>query len=431
MRIIQNLPFGVLLFFSAAVLNGQTALNTLDDIARFGTENNLGYKNDQLNVRTAEENREGILQFEHSSISVSGGMGIIDLQSNSNPSYGFSSTLSVPVIEQVSLVGTITDDLSGQVGISLNPLAHSAGSRLTEIEYSRAMVSAESSRISAENGALSASLQWMSANRELKAQKVSADLAEIKYNDDKIRYDMGEITLDDLQQSLIDWSESRVTLSEKQVNYRNSESALYRSLGAGPEEVSLKILEAETINSALTELKSSLDPQAGNPMKNDEYVTSLLNAQSSETAYRNTWFYEPDMRAGATLDFDSSGTVNVSASLEFSLSPDDFQNKQRDIAREAFLISKAEAEQTLNEVQLGFEQVLETIDISEINSEISLLEYEQAKILFSEAELLRKMGDYSEIELQESQLTLVHAENALFRALADEYQAWLELKKYL
>jgi len=422
----------ILLFACITVsINSQTVLNSLDEIAQYGIEHNIDYKSDQVNVMQAEENIESILLIEHSSISAEGIMAIPDIQSDPTPSFGFSSTLSVPIIEQVSLSGTITDDLSGQIGISLSPLAHSSGSKLSEIEYNKAMVTAESARISAEIGALSAALQWMSANRELLAQKIDAELAEIMYKDDKVRYDLGEITLDDLQESLIEWSESRVELAEKQVNYHNGESSLYSSLGAGSDDISLISLDLETMNESLTELKNSLDPEIGNPLKNDSYLISLLNVQSSENSLKNTWHYEPDLKAGASLGFDSSGNFNVAANIQFSVSLDDFQKNQRNIENEEFLISQAEAEQKLNEAELGYEQVIEAISISEINSEIALLEFEQAKILKLEAEFLKKLGDYSEIELQKSELTLTKAENSLFKALADEFQAWLELKKYM
>ena len=414
----------ILLFFSVISLTGQTVLTTLEEVAEYGVKYNLNYKNSQINVQKADVNRTGILKVENSSISA-------EANYSDNNGFGFNSTLTVPVIEQISLSASMADDLSGQIGISLHPLSHSAGNELSEISYNSSLLSAESARINAENYALSSALNWMSANRELSAQKINAELTENLYQDDKIRYSVGEITLDDLQDSLIEWSEARISLSEKQKNFHNAESSLYDSLGRGSDDVFIEELDLDTLNESLLRLKGNFVPQMGNSLKNDEYKISLLDVKSAEASYKNTWAYNPDLIAGASLGFNSSGNINVSANIQFSISPDDFQKKKRDIAEEELQVSVSIAEQSLKEAQLDYEQVLESISSTELNSEISRVELEQVKILLSEAELLQKLGEYSQVELQLSQLRLQQTENSLFRALSDEYQAWLELKKYM
>ena len=417
----------LLLFISAVVLNGQTTLSSLDEIAAFGSEHNLEYKNSQINVLKAAENRTNIVKLENSSISAAGNFN----NTIQGESWRFSSTILVPLIEQLSLSGTIEEDLSGQVGISLKPLAHSDNRKQSEIDYNSALITAESARISVESDAMTAALNWMFESRDLQAKQVGAELAEIKYKDDKIRYDIGEITLDNLQNSLISWSEARILLSSKQQSFRNAESHLYSSLGAGPEDISIKKLDIDTLYGFLKSIKQTMDDQQGDPLNSNAYRISLLNVYSAKTSLDNTWIFDPDLNASVNLNFTSDGTLSVTGSIGLSLSPGDYQKNIRDIARKEFQISISEAEQSRNESKFEYEQILESLKSAEINSEISQLEYQQAQILLSEAELLQRLGDYSEIELQESQLTLSLAENALFRALADEYIAWLELKSYM
>ncbi len=292
---------------------------------------------------------------------------------------------------------------------------------MLDLFLSIALITAESTRISVENDAMTAALNWMSESRDLQAKQVSAELAEIKYKDDKIRYDIGEITLDNLQISLISWSEARILLSSKQQSFRNAESNLYSSLGAGLEDISIKKLDIDTLYGSLKSIKQTMDDQQGGPLKSRVYINSLLNVNSAKTSLDNTWIFDPDLNASVNLNFTSDGTLSVTGSVSLSLSPGDYQKNIRDIARKEFQISISEAEQSRNESKLKYEQILESLKSAEINSEISQLEYQQAQILLSEAELLQRLGDYSEIELQESQLTLSLAENALFRALADEY----------
>jgi hypothetical protein len=418
-----------LLFFTTVILNGQTILTSLEEIAAFGAENNLDYKSSQIDLLQAEEDRVGIFKLEESSITAEG---IIpgDI-SNSVTAWGFSSTLSVPIIDQLEITGTINADLSGQVGVTLRPLVHSDLVKQSEIDINSALISAESSRIISENDAVGAALNWMSAQRDFEAQQKSAELAEISYLDDKVRYDLGEVTLDDLHDSLIDWSEARKLLSEKLQDFRKAESDLYKELGSGSNEVTLDKLDVISITDSLELLKKSININFGDPMKNDQYRLSLLGVQGAESSLKNKWTFEPDLKAGVNLIFNQDGSLNANASISITLSFDDFQKKQRDIAKEELQLSISEAEQSRNEAELDFEQILEALISSEINSEISQLEYEQAEIMISEAVLLQELGDYSEIELQETQLTLSQAKNTLFKALSDEYIAWLELKKYM
>ena len=83
------------------------------------------------------------------------------------------------------------------------------------------------------------------------------------------------------------------------------------------------------------------------------------------------------------------------------------------------------------QVKYKFDQIIDSIDSTALNREIAFLEYEQAEILLSEAELLYERGDISRIDLEESRLSLSTSENAYFKTLAQEYQSWLALKEYL
>jgi outer membrane protein TolC len=428
MRIKNFAVIILLLNLSAVTVTSQTILTSLEEIAIYGSEHNLNYKNSQINVLKTEESKESFLKLKNSSISTQGS---IQSVSDQNASLGFSSTLTIPVIDQFSVSGTIEDDLSGQLGISLSPFTHSATSKQSELSYNISLISAESNRIKAENDAISASLNWMSGLKELDTQKRSSELAEIKYNDDKIRYDLGEITLDDLQDSLINWSEAIVQFSVEQQNFRTLESKLYSTLGTGTNDIKVNVFTNDELETALLSLKGSLDGRKGNPLNNSTYTTSLLNVKSTEAGMINTWIFEPDLKAGVNLVFDDSGIMNINGNLELTISLDDFQKKKRDIAEQEYQISIKEAEQSLNETNLEYEQIIEAISSSNINTEISRLEYEQAKILNSEAKLLQKMGEYSEVELEESRLTMIEAENTFFKALSDEYQAWIQLKPFI
>lgn len=426
MRILQKVIFAVLLIFSIPALQGEIVLRSLDEIAAYGSENNLDYRSSRVNVLQAEENLQGFFLLENSSISATG-----SYSDANSATWGVSSTLNMPIIEQFSLSGTIDQDLSGNISLSLSPLAHSDSREQSEISYDSSLILAESSRISAENGVISAALNWMTALREYETQQSQTELSATEYRDDKFRFDLGEISFDALQDSLISWSEDRVVLSEKEKSFRDSESALYSELGAGKDEVSIGSLTVDELKESLDALVELLDPEEGDYLKSSDLKLSVLNRLSSEAALNNTWIYEPDLRAGATLGFDDQGISSISASVTLSFSLDQIQNREKEISKEQYAIASIREFQERSEAELEFNQIIDTIESSSLNRDIAYIEFEQAEILLSEAELLFDRGDISQLDLEASRNFLHSSENALFKALADEYKAWIALKEYL
>jgi len=426
--------FAILLLISSGA-SCETILSSLEDIAFYAAEHNPDYKTSQVNIMRADDNRIGLFLFNNSSLSVN-----TDIHDNLQgsesglPGYkdpGYSAALTLPVIEQLSLSAAINNDLNGQLGINLKPLAHSSVQKELELKYNSSVISAEGTFISVKIGAVGAALKWMSAKRDLSAADRESELSEIRYKDNKVRYDLGEMTLDELTNSLITWSEARVLFSSKEQQYNASENLLYSTLGGGSGEVVVKMMELETLKDALARLKQSLDPDNSNQMKQSLYRLTVLNSQIAGVNLDNTWNFEPGLSASAGLVVDSTGNLSVEAGILFSISPSDFQKKKRTIAKKEYQISLLEAEQSLNLAQLNLEQTKDSIKSTAINSDISQLKMEQAEVLLSEADLLYKNGEYSELDLNESQLTLDKAKNSLFLSLINEYLSWLELEKYM
>lgn len=411
-----------------SALYSETTLSSLEDIASYAVEHNPDYQVSRINVLRADENNAGFFKLKNTSINATGKY---NEKGAEGDYWNFSSTLNIPIIDQLSLSGTIEDDLSGQVGILLNPLAHSDEKIQSELIYKTALINSEGERLSAEGDALSSALNWMAGKRDFEIQNKLTQLKKIIYDDDKVRYEAGEITLDDLQESLIEWSQARIDLSQKEQVYLNSESALFKVLGIGNETVEIKTLSIEEISEALETIKTDLRPENGNPLKNNDYQVSLLNVTSAKVSERDTWIYEPDIQASANLSFDSQGEISFSAAFSVTLSPDQIKVTDKNINSKELQIAVKEAEQSRNEAELNFKQLIESISSSRINSEISQIEVEQTEILYSEALLLHEMGEYSQIELELISLNLLQAENSYFQMLVNEYQTWMSLKKYL
>ncbi len=418
----------LLLSCISSSLYSLTEISSLEEIQKFGKENSIEYKNSLLNLEEATEDVEGILKLDSTSISVRTSNNNLEIEE-----WGLNTSVEIPIIEQLSIIGDMDQDLSGTVGLSISPLAHTGNVVQSEINYKKALIEVEGSLLEAQNSVVSASLNWMKAKRDMDLQDKRVILNELLYNDDKDRYNVGDITLDELQDSLITWSESRKVYLELKQSYKQAEKSLYSSLGVGPDDVKVDVLTIEDIEESLTKLKESINTNQGNFLKSSSFRLSNYSVESAKENFENTWSYEPNLTAGVGMTYyqDGSEPSLFNASVNFSINLDHFQKNKRDRAEEFYSLSVKQMELQRNEAELDFNQGLEELESSQINSEIYKIEYEQALILLSEAKLLYNSGDYSEVDLEQSNIYLEAVTNSLFNSFADEYKAWMEFRVYL
>ena len=94
-------------------------------------------------------------------------------------------------------------------------------------------------------------------------------------------------------------------------------------------------------------------------------------------------------------------------------------------------LAKTEADQNLRKAELTLAQVRENLEITRLNREVVELALEEATAVAVEAAFLYDRGELSQLEWEEAQLGEKEARADLFKALADEYAAWLALRLYL
>jgi len=413
-------------------MSAQTVLSTLEEISDYGAENSLEYLNGQVALKKAENSRESLFLIENTTLSATGELEKIQSMATESPdSWGVAGRIDIPLVDQLSLSGSINSDGEGRASLTLKPLSHSDRREQSDISCEKALISAEAARKKAESAAVTTALEWMYTSMSYKNQRLKTELLGTAYHDDKIRYDLREITFDELQDSMITWSEARVSLSEIEKEYRKTEISLYSALGASKEDVTVQLIDNDTLEKAILQLQEELDRSSGDYRQSSLLKLSALSRESAEAALENTWVYEPDFYIEGSVKFDENGYRGFTASMTFSLSLDDVRATEKDISRGEYHIAILEEIQSRNEAELEYNQILERIESSSLNREIARIEYDQAQILLSEAQILRKRGDISELDLEEIRLFLNTRENGLFRALADQYLAWFALKAYL
>jgi len=405
----------------------QTVLDSLDSISSYAEKNSLEVRNSDLAQQTSYNNIKSILKIDSAKLSTS------STYNYQTGELGFNSQINIPIIDQLSVTGSLNNKSEGSLGININPLIHSAEREISLLNYNLSQINTEKIKFNSKKNAIQSTLNWMFGFRNLKLKEKRVDMYKNIYEDNKNRYEKGTISLDELQKSLIDWSDSRKALLDQKQNYYNLESNMYSKLGSSKDSVKILPLETFILSEAIEELDNTII--SSNIIFNNDpsYREAVISNMIKKVQYDNIWLYDPDLTLNSSIPYNENGIKGdkITTSLNFSIKIGDFKSQEKEKANQEYSISMQDLELKENEASLGLERIKDIAESSHIESEIFKYEYEQALVLLNEAEILHKAGDYSQIELLESQLFLQQAENNYFSSLVNEYLALFDYLKYI
>jgi len=419
--------FFLSLFFIICTLgvNGETSISNIDEILKLGIKNSPDYKKSLLLLEEAERGVSNIFNVDETSISVTSINQDLEVDN-----WRLNTSINIPLLNQVVLNGEIDNEQSGSIGVTFKPFNHSSDVIESNIILKSQEEFVKYTLLQVRVDSVSSVLEWVSAKRNYDVQLKKVELMEVLYSDNKSRYENTDLTLDELKDTLIELSESRKSLFEKQQILYKAEINLFSKLGVLANDIDINGFSITEIEKELGLIKSVTDLKSADYLKSYNYFKSYYDLELSKAKLDDSWWYTPNFTTKANLDFDSNQNYKASASLNFTLSLEDFSDF-KDLMEEEYKILTSEFNAVTKEVELEFNQGLDTLKSSGINREICSIEYEQAKDVLLEAKILFDSGDYSEVEYEESRLYYVEAQNRLFESLVQEYISWMNIQEYL
>ena len=421
----------VFLLFSGPLFRGWARnLDSLEDISSYALENSIEYQRALLDVLSARNDLDGVVKLDETSFNFSS-----DYSGEDSAGLSARAGVNLPLIDQLALSATVSDDYSGELGVTFSPLYHSTDRIKSDIKYDTALLYAEELAVEIQNSALSAALGWMSARRQADIQAQVVAVKEDVYNDEKIRYEAGEATLDELRDTLVDWTEARTSLSSQQKNLRSAESALLQILSADLDTASISMISYETLAAALDSLKGHIEPEGADSSGVYSVAAARKSLESSEADLADTWIFDPDVNFTGTLNIpdvtgDSGDSPVWQAGVELTFSLEDFRKEDKRLSEKEVAQSRLEVTQAEMESRLTLQQVLIALENAEQNRTLAGIEESQAQDLYEEYRYLMTLGDYSEAEVEDARLSWEQTKINSFSMLAEEYLAWRELLLY-
>lgn len=424
---------GMLLFGGTALALGAepVTLSSLDDVAALALENNLDLKASLWSLQKTRDNLPSIWGWDSSSVTLTGETGKTEGGEASEDLWEGpwgSVSLSIPVVDQFRLEGTVNDDATGRIGGSFFPLVHSDEVEQGRITLSSGELEVAQDTVEAENRALIAALNWMNASAELDIQVRFTELREAEYRDSRIRYEAGEATLDEVRTALQEWSAAQSLTGTARDLLRSSETELAAALGV--EDFVLEPFGVETVREGLADLQKEFSSEA-DVSAHYAVLQDALSIESLEETLKATWLFDPSLQADIFLNWDESGSWSVEAGVSLSFSLEDFQGEIREELAGDLALKREQADREEKSAELALAQALESLEITRLNREVAELSREEAGLVAVEAAFLYDRGELSPIEWEEAVLEEKSAEATLFKALADEYAARLQLRFYL
>jgi hypothetical protein len=397
-------------------------LYKLDDIAAAATASSIDYAKARNAAAAAAAAVPARIQAKSSTLTSS--------YSSGGTADGFSLSAAVPLVDQVGLSASFSDDLSSCVSATLSPLSHSDTRSQALISYAKALAAVDEQGRSAGRAAIKAALAWMSKSRLLATQAKTTVLKEDAYNAAKASnaVDSTTTTLDDLVAALQDWSDARTGLVTAQAAARKAETELYAAIGSSRAEADIESLGIEGLSAGLSALKDDLATAAGSgPAQSYSAKTASLEVESGRSRLGSIWAFEPELAISAGVAVPAAGSPSPAASVKLTISLDDLKGEKRAEARADLDVAmKTLALQKSSDAN-AYDQALSAVQAARLNSEGRKLARDQAAELAEVADFSYKSGSYSAIENETAALSLAAAEDAYYQALADEYSAWLDL----
>ena len=394
---------------------------SIEEIARRAQSRNLEILKSRRSVEQAQEDLLGEPELMGSRLAVGGGYTSGGF--GSSGWYGQSS-LSLPIIPQLSLGGEISVDEAWQFGeeltLSVEPFASGRQTYTEEKNYRNAEVRERYLRqriyLDAEQAALSILIRDM--EREL--ARGTVELEQKKYELVQRQQELGEASFQDVQDQLVDLITARQNLFNSEQRYLTGWKTLQLLFAPSEERIAVvpvsldEVLELLALRSIDAARFEDAEPSS-EKLENLRFELVALQAELKATP---SW--QPELELAAGVAFPD---ISPSVSLSLSFSPDQLKRDERDELTTDIEIKSMEIATESYTTELQKTLGGQSIAIVEEALVSTRVQKDRDRVALQEGELLFQQGRRTTLELEQMRLNLRRTEILSFQAAAEVYRA--------
>ncbi len=415
--------FAALLILSLSSLSASISEN-IENFVLYAINNNTDYLSAFSQMENAKDDLKNDPLYYDSSMSLS-----------SNISSDFSSvdsttslSIDIPILEQLSLNGTINSDLDGNIGFVYSPLNKAESTVSNEIAYQNSSIYLNEYKESLSLEITKAYLNYLISIEELTQQENLVENMNKIYEQDKKLYDLDEISLVDLQSSLLDYNETKNNLKDYNLAVYKSKLELYELLGINKTtNMVIPISDLQDVIKLTEELDTVISDKEFSVMSDYSVVEALNNIIVLEDSYDSLDLYSPTLNFSTNVSLDGV----VSASVLFKTSYSDYNGDTKETLESEIELSKKKSAAIIQKVQNEIDILKRTVESDYQSIENIKMEIEQNQLVLNEAKSLLDLDEY---EVLDYETLIINANNInlnLIKAYITLYEDQLNLINYL
>ncbi len=419
----RKIILGLALAAGIALTAGAESL-TLSQIILRARENNPTLMEAQNTLRSAENDLTGDLRLDNSSLRASGDWSLESDKSSSSDNPSGSLTLTVPVIDQVSLSGSVASNQDISAALSLSPFNLTSTRISSEASYGNARASLLFTEAALDWDVLNLALALALAEKQQEVYRQLEQLENDQYEASYALYLAGDITYDDLLDAMDELTTAEDNSLAGEDSLLAARQELQTAIGLSGdftlEELTLE--ETEALKETLASRIGSMQAESVSSPDVTQARNALILAQRERDI---TLTFQPDLSfsAGVSGNLESPSDTAGELSVSLTLSGSSFNATERDILSSEVKVKEAELSQALLEGELEKESLVSAREQAAKATETAKRDRERYQILADETSLLYGRGERTVLENTEAELQLQEAENTLFARYIGEIYA--------
>ena len=431
--------FTCVLVFIIILPAGAIEQLSLEKMALKAQEENLQVLKALRAAGIAQRDIEGNDRLRNSRISLDGSYGNASTTSStnsavSNPVLSGKSTVSIPVLDQLSLGGSITaqegKDITGDATLTAKPFAASTPAWTHETVYAKAMINWEYQLRQTYYDAEKQALAYLAAGMKQKQSQADFNLETRISETMQAKLKLGEASFDELQEQLSILTDARKAMysaeSAKVSAWKNLRQLFDpESEAFEPEALSLGDLE-DRIAQRSTRIMQITEADEGKSRPVSSTMSSLkLDLEALRKELKATPVWRPDFSIIGSIGFPDTKKSSVGLTLTFA--PSDIKKDDRQDIADGIADTMADIQMEEYNLDLQRQLLERSIEIAEQAFEAAKVVRAQADLALRETEFLYTQGDRTVFERDKARLTLQNAELECFSSAVDWYVALGEM----
>lgn len=393
----------------------------------------------------AQRNLKGNARLESSSISFNAAYGSSSSNSSGSSSSASSansaaadsvlsgtSTVSIPILDQLTLGGSITakesQELSGNATLTAKPFAAPTPVWTTETVHAKAVITWEYQRRQTYYDAETKALEYLAADMKQIQSRADFDL-ETRISDAmQAKLKLGEATFDELQEQLSALTDARKALYSAESAKVSAWKSLRQLFNPESEPFNPAPLPLPDMEDRIAQRSSLLTQitSEGKLRPVSALMSSLkLDLQSLGKELQATPAWRPDLSITGTLGLPD--TTKSSVGLTLSFAPSDIKKDERQNIKDQRADTMADIQMEQYNLELQRQLLERGIEITRQAFEAAKVVRTQADLTLRETELLYTQGDRTVFERDKARLALQNADLECFSSAVDWYAALGEM----